>query len=96
MNPIRPTRRLAGILTGLACASLGLAAAAPAAFARVPVIGPPDESTRITPAPPAPVVTHTIVVDGDARLADHPDRPRGRAPDGHDGRASGPGTHRPP
>lgn len=64
MNPIRPIRRLAGILAGLACASLGLAAAAPAAFARVPVIGPPDESTGIAPAPPATVVTHTVVVGG--------------------------------
>jgi hypothetical protein len=37
MNPIRHIRRVAGVLAGLACAWLGLAAAAPAAFA----IGPP-------------------------------------------------------
>ena len=33
MNPIRRIRRIAGILAGLACAWIGLAAAAPAAFA---------------------------------------------------------------
>ena len=33
MNPIRRIRRLAAVLAGLACAWLGLAAAAPAAFA---------------------------------------------------------------
>jgi hypothetical protein len=37
MTPIRHIRRVAGVLAGLACAWLGLAAAAPAAFA----IGPP-------------------------------------------------------
>jgi hypothetical protein len=37
MNPIRHLRRVAGALAGLACAWLGLAVAAPAAFA----IGPP-------------------------------------------------------
>jgi ABC-type Co2+ transport system permease subunit len=37
MNPIRPIRRVAGVLAGLACAWLGLAVAAPAAFA----VGPP-------------------------------------------------------
>jgi hypothetical protein len=37
MNPIRHIRRVAGVLAGLACAWLGLAAAAPAAFA----VGPP-------------------------------------------------------
>jgi hypothetical protein len=37
MNPIRHIRRAAGVLAGLACAWLGLAAAAPAAFA----VGPP-------------------------------------------------------
>jgi hypothetical protein len=33
MNPIRHLRRVVGVLAGLACAWLGLAAAAPAAFA---------------------------------------------------------------
>ena len=33
MNPIRRIRRIAGVLAGLACAWLGLAVAAPAAFA---------------------------------------------------------------
>jgi hypothetical protein len=37
MNPIRHIRRVAGVLAGLACAWLGLAVAAPAAFA----VGPP-------------------------------------------------------
>jgi hypothetical protein len=37
MNPIRHIRRVAGVFAGLACAWLGLAVAAPAAFA----VGPP-------------------------------------------------------
>jgi hypothetical protein len=37
MNGIHPIRRVAGVLAGLACAWLGLAVAAPAAFA----VGPP-------------------------------------------------------
>jgi hypothetical protein len=44
MNPIRRVRRLAAALAGLACAWLGIAVAAPAAFAAVrvppPVAGP--------------------------------------------------------
>jgi hypothetical protein len=78
MNPIRRVRRLAGVLAGLACAWLGLAVAAPAAFAGAsPTPGPAD---YITPGaeppgwhppstgtirqlvPQAPV--HTVVVGG--------------------------------
>lgn len=65
MNRIRRIRRIAGVLAGLACAWLGLAAAAPAAFARVPVPGPPvGESTGVAPAPAAPAVTHIVVTGG--------------------------------
>ena len=46
MKPIRHIRRLAAALAGLACAWLGIAVAAPAAFAAVrvppPVAGPPS------------------------------------------------------
>jgi hypothetical protein len=54
MNPIRHLRRVAGVLAGLACAWLGLAVAAPAAFA----VGPPTPGPAgyITPtAAPAPI-----------------------------------------
>ena len=70
MNPIRPIRRLAGVLAGLACAWLGLAAAAPAAFAEGPPIpGPagyitPGSAGYVTPQPGPPVQVHTVVVGG--------------------------------
>lgn len=60
MNRIRHIRRSAAVLAGLACAWLGLAAA-PAAFAVVPIHGGGG------PAAPAPLVytvTRTIVVGG--------------------------------
>ena len=62
MNPIRRIRRIAGALAGLACASLALSVAAPAAFAMtVPPFGVSGAVT--TPAPP-PVQVHTVVVGG--------------------------------
>ena len=65
MNPIRRIRRIAAALAGLAgltCACLGLAVAAPAAFARtLPPFGVSGAVT--TPAPP-PVQVHTVVVGG--------------------------------
>jgi hypothetical protein len=72
MNPIRHVRRLAGVLAGLACAWLGLAVAAPAAFAGAsPTPGP---AGYITPGaeppgwhPPgyrAPLPVHTVVIGG--------------------------------
>jgi hypothetical protein len=70
MNPIRHIRRAAGVLAGLACAWLGLAMAAPAAFAVThPTPGPAD---YITPQPglplplplPPPLHVHTVVVGG--------------------------------
>ena len=62
MNPIRRIRRIAGALAGLACAWIGLAVAAPAAFAMtVPPFGGSGAVT--TPAPP-PVQVHTVVVGG--------------------------------
>ena len=61
MNPIRRIRRITGLLAGLACICLGLAAA-PAAFARtLPPFGVSGAVT--TPAPP-PVQVHTVVVGG--------------------------------
>jgi hypothetical protein len=62
MNPIRRIRRIAGGLAGLACACLGLAVVAPAAFARtLPPFG--ISGAVSTPAPP-PVQVHTVVVGG--------------------------------
>src|ERR1700733_11164335 len=62
MNPIRRIRSIAGALAGLACASLVLAVAAPAAFAMtVPPFGVSRAVT--TPAPP-PAQVHTVVVGG--------------------------------
>jgi hypothetical protein len=64
MNPIRRIRRIAGALAGLAglaCACLGLAVAAPAAFASL--LPPSGVSGAVTPAPP-PVQVHTVVVGG--------------------------------
>jgi hypothetical protein len=63
MNPIRRIRRGAGVLTGLACAWLGLAAAAPAAFAAGPPI--PGPAGYITPAAEPPgLVKHHILPSG--------------------------------
>ena len=64
MNPIRIIRRLTAALAGLACAWLGLAVAAPAAFAArsgpPPVSGPPGISVLHDPPgwnkhPPLPL-----------------------------------------
>jgi hypothetical protein len=58
MNPIRHIRRVAGVLAGLACAWLGFAVAAPAAFA----VGPPP------PVGPngyiIPIPVHIVVIGG--------------------------------
>ncbi|HXZ72714.1 MAG TPA: hypothetical protein VEH31_17830 [Streptosporangiaceae bacterium] len=53
MAPIRHLRHVAGVLAGLACAWLGLAVAAPAAFAIAspPPIGPPIREKH-PPLPP--------------------------------------------
>lgn len=67
MNRIRHNRRIhrirrcVAVLAGLACAWLGLAAAAPAAFAMIPIapLGGPA-----APAPPVYTVTRTVVVGG--------------------------------
>jgi hypothetical protein len=75
MNPIRRVRRLVAVLAGLACAWLGLAAAAPAAFATPrpiplpggpagPIITPPPQAPGTTKHPPLPVQVHTVVVGG--------------------------------
>ena len=60
MNPIRRIRRIAGALAGLACAWIGLAVAAPAAFAMP--LPPGGSGGATTPAPP--VQAHTVVVGG--------------------------------
>jgi hypothetical protein len=72
MNPIRNVRRVAGVLAGLACAWLGLAMAAPAAFAVThPTPGPAGFLTPggpgvpvPPPGPPPAVQVHTVVVGG--------------------------------
>jgi hypothetical protein len=72
MNPIRNVRRVAGVLAGLACAWLGLAMAAPAAFAVThPTPGPAGYITPGAPGfpvpppgPPPAVQVHTVVVGG--------------------------------
>jgi hypothetical protein len=72
MNPMRNVRRVAGALAGLACAWLGLAVAAPAAFAVThPTPGPAGYVTPgapgfpVPPAEPPPAVqVHTVVVGG--------------------------------
>jgi hypothetical protein len=50
MNPIRTIRRLACIVAGLTAAAMAFAAAAPAAFARVPP--PPGPLSRFLPCSP--------------------------------------------
>ena len=60
MNPTRRIRRIASILAGLACTWLGLAVAAPAAFAMP--LPPGGSGGATTPAPPVQV--HTVVVGG--------------------------------
>jgi hypothetical protein len=71
MNPIRNLRRLASVLAGLACTWLGLALAAPAAFAmHYPIAGPagnvtpPPEPPGWNKHPPLPVQVRTVVVGG--------------------------------
>ncbi len=72
MNPIRHLRRTAGVLAGLASAWLGLAMAAPAAFAVThPTPGPAGYVTPGAPGypvpqpgPPLPAQVHTVVVGG--------------------------------
>ena len=72
MNPIRHLRRMAGVLAGLASAWLGLAMAAPAAFAVThPTPGPAGYVTPGAPGfpvpqsgPPLPAQVHTVVVGG--------------------------------
>ena len=54
MNIIRRIRRIAGVLTGLACAWLGLAAAAPAAFAAMSVPPPSGGSAGLILGPERP------------------------------------------
>ena len=54
MNPVRHLRRLAAALVGLACAWLGIAVVAPAAFAAVRVPPPSGGSAPITLLPEPP------------------------------------------
>jgi hypothetical protein len=54
MNPIRRIRRIAAALAGLACAWLGLAVAAPAAFAAMSVPPPGSGSPGIASRPTPP------------------------------------------
>jgi hypothetical protein len=61
MNPIRRIRRIAVALAGLACAWIGLAVAAPAAFA---MTVPGGSGGGVTTPAPAPVQVHTVVMGG--------------------------------
>jgi hypothetical protein len=76
MNRIRHIRRLTAALAGLACAWLGIALAAPAAFAATGRIQPPggESGLGVLPGPlaahihrpvgeaPAQIPVHTVVV----------------------------------
>jgi hypothetical protein len=79
MNRIRHIRRLTAALAGLACAWLGIAMAAPAAFAAAGRFQPPGGESPGTavlrdplaahihqpmPQTPGPVPVHTVVVGG--------------------------------
>jgi len=72
MNPTRYIRRLIAALAGLACGWLGLAIAAPAAFALpVPPSGGGSAGVTLPPDPPGwnkhpplPVQVHTVVMGG--------------------------------
>lgn len=65
MNLICYVRRIAGVLAGLAGALLAFAAASPTVFARIPLPGGlRGRSAELGPAPPAPAVTHTVIVGG--------------------------------
>ena len=109
MNRIRHIRRLTIAMAGLACAWLGIASAAPAAFAAAGRFQPPggEAGTAVLRAPLAahihqpapqtlgPVLVHTVAAGRHARLADRPDRHRGRAVRGHGRCAAGPRPHHP-
>jgi hypothetical protein len=78
MNRIRHIRRLTAALAGLACAWLGIALAAPAAFASTGRIQPPGGESgmgvlpgplaahihRPVPEAPAQIPVHTVVAVG--------------------------------
>jgi len=73
MNMIRRIRRIAGVLTGLACAWLGLAAAAPAAFAATSVPPPSGGSAGLTLGPERPGWNKHLPLPGQgaAAVAEH-------------------------
>jgi hypothetical protein len=58
MNRIRHIRRLTAALAGLACAWLGIALAAPAAFAAAGRFQPPGGESGVTAVLPAPLAAH--------------------------------------
>ena len=58
MNRIRHIRRLTAVLAGLACAWLGIAVAAPAAFAVTGGFRRPDGGSPGTAVLPAPLAAH--------------------------------------
>jgi hypothetical protein len=73
MNIIRRIRRIAGVLAGLACAWLGLAAAAPAAFAAMSVPPPSGGSAGLTLRPERPGWNKHLPLPGQgaAAVAEH-------------------------
>ena len=64
MNRIRRIRTVAVTVAGLACAWLGLAAFAPAAFAQTAMVPVPADATAGVPGPAAPITTRVIVTGG--------------------------------
>jgi hypothetical protein len=81
MNIIRRIRRIAGVLTGLACAWLGLAAAAPAAFAAMSVPPPSGGSAGLTLGPERPSWNKHLLPGQDAAaVAEHHESRTDRLP----------------
>ena len=78
MNPIRRIRRIAGVLAGLACAWLGIAIAAPAAFAAMSVPPPSGRSAAIT-LPSQPPEWYKHLPPNRRPATWHEPRPCGRA-----------------
>jgi hypothetical protein len=64
MNRIRRIRTVAVTVAGLACAWLGLAAVAPAAFAQTAMIPVPADAGGGVPGPAGPIITRVVVTGG--------------------------------
>jgi hypothetical protein len=82
MNPIRCIRRVAAALAGLACAWLGLAIAAPAAFAalKVPPPGSGPPGIGVLHDPPGSNKHPPLPGQAAVRVAEHHQVPGGALP----------------